>query len=126
MPARLSGDHIGDAVEHVRLYASGVRFGEDLCGGGAFVGAGELQLDPRIFFFERLLQRPDRLIDDQVRIPDDLPLLFGRLDQRVIGSPGLAACQQRGEGQQRNRGQPVNRHERSQAGQAALAIRRLA
>ena len=70
-PGALERDHVGDAVEHVRLHAAGAGFREDFRRGRAFVGARELQLDAGIFLLEGLLQRPDRLIDDQGRVPDD-------------------------------------------------------
>ena len=60
--------------------APGSGLGENLRGGRTFVGARELQFDAGIFFLEGILERPDRLVDDQGRVPDDLPFLLSRFD----------------------------------------------
>ncbi len=105
----LERDHVGDAIENVGLHAGGLRLGQNLGGGRRLVGARILQLDARIGLLERVLQRPDRLVHDQGRVPDHLAFLFGGFDQGGVGSAGGFARQKR-EGNQHGERHTLHGH----------------
>src|SRR5262249_29128715 len=89
-----------DAVEHVRLRASGLRLVYDLDGGRPAVGARILHGDAGIGLAERLDQRAHRLVHDQRRVPDDFAFLLGGLVERGVGGVGRGGRRQRdGQGQ---------------------------
>jgi hypothetical protein len=105
----LERDHVGNAVEDVGLHAPGLCLGQNLGGGWRLVGASILQLDARIGFLEGLLQRTDRLVHDQGRVPDHLAFLFGCLDQGGIGGAGGFA-RQNSEGNQHGERHTLHGH----------------
>jgi hypothetical protein len=90
--------------------SSGIGLAEQLRRGRAFVGADILQVHARIFLLERLLQRPDRLIDDQRGVPDHLPLLLCRLDQRRVGGVGSGRRNCADDREQTGRNQAIDGH----------------
>jgi hypothetical protein len=91
----LERHHVGDAIEDVGLHAGGLCLGENLRSGRGLVGARILQFDTGIGLLERFLQRPDRLVHDQGRVPDHLAFLPGGLDQGSVGGTGGFARQKR-------------------------------
>jgi hypothetical protein len=80
-------DHRIETVENVGLHPPGARLAQNLQRRRSVVGARILQPDPGIFFLEGILQRTNRLVHDQGRVPDHLAFLFRRLDQRGIRRP---------------------------------------
>ena len=86
----LERDHVGDAIKDIGLHPPGLRLGQDLGRGRRLVGAGILQLDARIGLLERFLQRSDRLVHDQGRVPDHLAFFFRGFDQGSVG--GVCRC----------------------------------
>jgi len=103
-PRALERDHVGDAVEDVGLHAAGYAFLEDLGGGRRLVGARVLQLDAGILLLECRLQRTDRLVHDQRRVPDDLAFLPCGLDQGSVGAIGILARRENGQREQNDEG----------------------
>ena len=75
----LQHDDGRSAVEHVDVVALGLILGQHALRQGLGIGAMIFDLDVRIFFLEGFLDRLERLVDDQGRIPQELAFLFGTL-----------------------------------------------
>ena len=77
--SRLRDRRLGfDAIEYIGARLSRLALVDDLQRGRDRVRPVELHVDARIFPREGVDERTHRLIDDERRVPDDLPLGLGR------------------------------------------------
>ena len=83
-PRLFQRQHVGKAIEDIGLHPAGLAFCKNFSRDHEVVGSRVLQGDARIFLLEGVLERPDDLVDDQRRVPDDRSFLLRRIDQGGI------------------------------------------
>ena len=74
----------GETVENIGLHLAGLGLGDDPQGDLGRFGADVIDLDA-VFLLEGGRRRARELIDDERRVPGDVPLFLGGVDERLVG-----------------------------------------